>query len=295
MSNVEIGIRESGFGTSRTIDGKPAAPPPRIPNPESRIEQAFARAKAENRAALIPYVTLGWPELGDTERLVPAIIAGGGDIIEIGLPFSDPIADGPTIQRTNQKALENGVTPTYGLEVARRLRANGVEAPLLFMGYYNPVFSYGLTEFAAACADAGIDGLIIPDLPPEESDPLLDACLANGLNLIYLIAPTSTPERVEAVIERANGFVYLISLTGVTGARSELSANLAEYVARVRRETDLPLVIGFGISTRAHVEQVEPLFDGIVCASALLNRLDGVPSDELPRVAREFVEGLRGT
>ena len=261
----------------------------------SRIAAAFARAKVENRAALMPFVTLGWPELGDTERLVPALIEGGGDMIEIGLPFSDPIADGPTIQKTNQKALANGVTPAYGLEVARRLRASGVEAPLLFMGYYNPVFSYGLQEFTAACADAGIDGLIIPDLPPEESDPLLDACRTNGLNLIYLIAPTSTPERVDAVIERANGFIYLVSLTGVTGARSDLAANLAEYIARVRGKTDLPLAIGFGISTRAHVVQVEPLVDGIISASALLNTLDGVASEDLPRVAREFVEGLRGT
>lgn len=278
-----------------TTESTRTAQQPATGRSESRIAATFARTKAENRAAFIPYVTLGWPELGDTERLVPAIIEGGGDIIEIGLPFSDPIADGPTIQRANQKALDNGVTPTYGLEVARKLRANGVEAPLVFMGYYNPVFSYGLQEFAAACADAGIDGLIIPDLPPEESDPLLDACLANGINLIYLIAPTSTPERVEAVIKRANGFVYLVSLTGVTGARSELSANLAEYVARVRGKTDLPLVVGFGISTRAHVEQVEPLFDGIVCASALLNTLDGVPSEELTQVAKSFVEGLRGT
>ncbi|MEX2314331.1 MAG: tryptophan synthase subunit alpha, partial [Thermomicrobiales bacterium] len=284
MSKLEVGTRDVGRGTRIVGDEIQ-------PTPASRIAAAFARAKAENRAALMPYVTLGWPELGDTERLVPAIIAGGGDILEIGLPFSDPIADGPTIQRANQQALENGVTPAYGLEVARRLRDGGVEAPLLFMGYYNPVFSYGLQEFAAACAAAGIDGLIIPDLPPEESDPLLDACLANGLNLIYLIAPTSTPERVDAVVQRANGFIYLISLTGVTGARSSLAANLAEYVARVRGKTDLPLVIGFGISTRAHVEQVEPLFDGIVCASAMLDALDGVASDELPQVAREFVEG----
>jgi tryptophan synthase alpha chain len=282
--------QEETMGTSTTV---PAAS--RVPRPASRIEDAFARAKAEGRAALLPYVTIGWPDLGDTERLVPAIIEGGGDIIELGLPFSDPIADGPTIQSANQRALANGVTPVYALEVARRLRANGVEAPLLFMGYYNPVFSYGLTEFAAACADAGIDGLMIPDLPPEESNPLLDACREHGLNLIYFIAPTSTPARVDAVLERANGFVYLISLTGVTGARSELSSNLADYVARVRGRTSLPLAIGFGISTRAHVAEAESVVDGVVCASALLNHLEGAPSDELPRLAREFIQGLRGS
>jgi tryptophan synthase alpha chain len=266
----------------------------RVTRHASRIEQAFARAKAENRAALMPFVTLGWPELGDTERLIPAVLEAGGDMIEIGIPFSDPIADGPTIQKTNQKALENGVTAAYGLEVVKRLRGSGVEAPLLFMGYYNPIFSYGLQEFAAACADAGVDGLIVPDLPPEESDPLLDACRDHGLNLIYLIAPTSTPERLDAVVERASGFIYLVSLTGVTGARSDLAANLADYIARVRGKTDLPLAIGFGISTRAHVEQVEPLVDGVISASALLNRLDGVASEDLPRVAREFVRELSG-
>lgn len=262
---------------------------------DTRLTRTLAATKAEGRAALIPYLTIGWPELGDTERLVPAVIAGGGDIIELGIPFSDPIADGPTIQRTSQRALANGVTPVYGLEVARRLRASGVEAPLLFMGYYNPVFNYGLKEFAAACADAGIDGLLIPDLPPEESDALLDACLDNGLHLIYFLAPTSTPERVEAVMQRASGFIYLIAVTGITGARSELASGLADYVARVRRHTDLPLAIGFGISRREHVAQLETLVDGVVCASAFLADLEGVSSDLLPARATEFFQALRGT
>lgn len=293
MRDAERGTREEKVQMETSMEARQTVTG--VPRPASRVQNAFARAKAENRAALMPFVTLGWPELGDTERLIPALIDGGGDMIEIGLPFSDPIADGPTIQRTNQRALENGVNPTFGLEVVRRLRASGVEAPLLFMGYYNPVFNYGLQEFAAACADAGIDGLIIPDLPPEESDPLLDACREHGLNLIYLIAPTSTPERIDAVIQRANGFIYIVALTGVTGARSQLATNLADYIARVRRKTDLPLAIGFGISTRAHVEEVEPLVDGVICASALLNSLEGVASEELPQVARAFVEELRGT
>lgn len=261
---------------------------------DSRLTRTLERTKAEGRAALMPYLTVGWPELGDTERMVPAMIAAGADIFELGLPFSDPIADGPTIQVTSQKALANGVTPVYALEVARRLRESGVEVPLLFMGYYNPVFSYGLERFAAACADAGIDGLLVPDLPPEESDALLDACLDNGIHLIYFVAPTSTPERVEAVMQRANGFVYLIAVTGITGARAELAAGLADYVARVRGNITLPLVIGFGISSREHVRQAEALVDGVVCASALLGSLDGVPSDALPAKAAEFVGMLRG-
>lgn len=261
---------------------------------DTRLTRTLANTRAAGHAALIPYLTVGWPELGDTERIVPAMIAGGADIIELGIPFSDPIADGPTIQVTSQKALANGVNPTYALEVARRLRADGVEVPLLFMGYYNSVFNYGLERFAAACADAGIDGLLVPDLPPEESDALLDACLDRGIHLIYFLAPTSTPERIEAVLQRANGFVYLIAVTGITGARAELSAGLADYVARVRGNTELPLAIGFGISRREHVRQVETLVDGVVCGAAFLNHLDGAAPDDLPAKATEFLRMLSG-
>ncbi len=260
----------------------------------SRLTKAFQRAKAEKRAAVLPYVTVGWPELGDTERIVAGLVEGGADAIELGIPFSDPIADGPTIQKTSQKALANGVTPVYALDVARRLRESGVEVPLLFMGYYNPVFNYGLDEFAAACADVGIDGLMVPDLPPEESDALLDACQSNGLHLIYFIAPTSTPERMQAALDRANGFVYLISVTGITGARSELAAGIADYVSRVRGHTDLPLAIGFGISRREHVAELETLVDGVAVGAALLNHLEQSTTENLPQRAAEFVRMLRG-
>jgi tryptophan synthase alpha chain len=261
----------------------------------SALARAFERARSEGRAALIPYVTVGWPELGDTERIVPALIDGGADIIEVGIPFSDPIADGPTIQRTSQRALLNGVTPDYALDVVRHLRSSGVVAPLLFMGYYNPVFNYGLQDFAAACANAGVDGLLIPDLPPEESDALLDACREHGLHLIYFLAPTSTPERVRAVLERANGFLYLISVTGTTGARDRLASNLADYIARVRGHTELPLAIGFGISRREHVAQAEQLADGVVVGTALLDHLEQVAPDQLPHAAAAFIRELRGT
>jgi tryptophan synthase alpha chain len=258
------------------------------------LTQTFERLRAERRLALMPYVTCGFPELGDTERVVPAMLAGGADVVEIGIPFSDPIADGPTIQAASQRALANGVTPDYALEVVRRLRQGGVEAPLLFMGYYNPVFTYGLERFAAACADAGVDGLLIPDLPPEESDALLNACRAAGIHLIYFLAPTSTPERIEAVLRRANGFIYLISLTGVTGERAQMAAGLADYVARVRGRTDLPLAIGFGISRREHVAQVEKLADGVAVGAAVINQLGSAASDELPAKMGEFMRTLRG-
>jgi tryptophan synthase alpha chain len=242
----------------------------------------------------MPYVTCGYPNLGDTERVIPALIEGGASIVEIGIPFSDPIADGPTIQEASQRALANGVTPEYALDVVRRLRAGGVEAPLLFMGYYNPVFNYGLGRFASDCAAAGVDGLLIPDLPPEESDVLLDACLVAGIHLIYFIAPTSTPERIEAVLQRANGFIYLISLTGVTGARDQVASGLEDYVARVRGRTDLPLAIGFGVSRREHVAHMEKLVDGVAIGAAVINQIGSAAPDELPAKATEFMRTLRG-
>jgi tryptophan synthase alpha chain len=262
---------------------------------DTRLARTFAEAQREGRSVMMPFLTAGWPELGDTERLIPALIEGGADLIEIGIPFSDPIADGPTIQRTSQKALENGFTPEMGFQVVRRLREErGVEAPLLFMGYYNPILAYGIDKYVQQCAEIGVDGLIVPDLPPEESDPLLEACVANGVHLIYLLAPTSTPERVEAVLERANGFIYLVALIGVTGARDRLWEGFADYVARMRGYTSLPLAVGFGISTREHVLKVEKLADGVIYASALLDHLDRASPDRLPEEAANFVRHLRG-
>ena len=264
------------------------------PLTDTRLTRTLERVKAESRPALVPYLTIGWPELGDTERIVPAALSGGADIIELGLPFSDPIADGPIIQRTSQRALNNGVTPVYALEVARRLREQGVAAPLLFMGYYNPMFNYGLDAFAAACAEVSIDGLLVPDLPPEESDPLLEACRAHGRHLIYFLAPTSTPERMDAVVQRANGFIYLIAVTGITGPREALAAGLGAYARRVRERTELPLALGFGISRREHVEQAGRHVDAVVVGAAFLNHLDGLPGDALPAEAKRFVESLSG-
>ncbi len=262
---------------------------------DTRITRAFENARDEGRAAMMPFVTTGWPELNDTAALVKALIAGGADLIELGIPFSDPIADGPTVQRASQKALENGVTPSHAFETVRGLREQGIDTPLVFMGYYNPVYAYGLEAYVAKCAEVGVDGLIVPDLPPEESDPLLEACVKHNVHLIYLLAPTSTPERVEAVLQRGNGFIYLVAATGITGARPEIQAGLADYVARVRRHTDLPLAIGFGISTRAHVLEAEKLADGVICGSALLDRLERATPDNLLPEATGFIRSLRGS
>lgn len=269
------------------------SPPASLKN--TRVTRVFEKAKAEDRPAMMPFMTVGWPELSDTPDLIEAMIEGGADLIEVGIPFSDPIADGPTVQKVNQRALENGVTPRTALDAILELRnARGVEAPLLFMGYYNPILAYGLENFARDSAEAGIDGLIVPDLPPEESDPLLDACIEHGIHLIYFLAPTSNPERVDAVLKRANGFIYLVAVVGITGARQTLWEGLSDYVARVRRHTDLPLAIGFGISSRDHVIAAGEMVDGVIFASGMLSHLEQTPRDELLHEATAYVRNLNG-
>ncbi len=259
----------------------------------SRIAAAFARVTAEGRTALMPFATAGYPSLAMTEQLVPALVRGGADLIEIGVPFSDPLADGATVQRASQGALANGVRLADCLPLAERLRrAHGVTVPLVLMGYYNPILQYGPARLAADAAAAGVDGFIVPDLPTEESDELLAACRAHGRDLIFLLAPTSTDERIANVAARASGFVYCVSLTGVTGARNALP-DLAAYLARVRRHTPLPLAVGFGVSTAEHVRLVGAVADGAVVASALIDHLDRLPESEQPAAAEAFVAALR--
>lgn len=245
-----------------------------------RIEQAFAKARGAGRAALMPYFTLGYPTPDASLEVVAAIARAGADLIELGVPFSDPLADGPTIQRSTQVALAQGMTAAGCLALAARLRQRGVNQPLLFMGYYNPLLAYGIASFARAAAEVGVDGVIIPDLPPEESGELDEACLQHGLALIYLLAPTSTPERIAAVAARARGFIYLVSLAGVTGARAELPADLRAFITRVRAATDLPLAVGFGISTPEQAAAVGQLADGVIVGSALIQAVEaaGTPA-----------------
>lgn len=275
-----------------TTPAAPTAPPPR----PSRIAATFARLRAEGAVALLPFLTVGYPDVETTLAGIPALVRGGADLIELGMPFSDPLADGVTVQRASQRALEQGVHTGTVLDVARAVRQQGVEAPLLAMGYFNPILRYGVERFVADCAEAGIDGLIVPDLPPEESDELADACRRHGRDLIMLLAPTSTDERIGMVAARATGFIYCIALTGVTGARASLATGLGDYIARVRRHTTLPLVVGFGIANAGHVAEVAKFADGAVVASALLNRLEEVadrPLAERVAVVEAFTRGLR--
>ena len=239
----------------------------------SRIADGFAKAKAEGRPALIAYVTVGYPEAGATEALVAAILDGGADMLEIGVPFSDPLAEGTTIQRSSQIALEHGVTLDTCIETCGALRKRHPVVPLMLMGYYNPVLSYGLDRFAERAAGAGIDGVIVVDLPAEEAAPLLQVCRPRGIDVILLLAPTSTDERIRKASEVASGFVYCVSLAGVTGARERLADGLAAFVGRVRKFVDLPLAVGFGISTAEHVRAVGELADGAIVGSAVINAI----------------------
>jgi tryptophan synthase alpha chain len=234
------------------------------------IAAVFELARTENRAALMPYLTLGYPTPETSLTLVEATVAGGADLLELGMPFSDPLADGPTIQRATHVALQQGMTVARCLEMVSTLRSRSITVPLLLMGYYNPILSYGEEAFCRECRNVGVDGLIVPDLPPEEGKTLEKACRQHGLALIYLLAPTSPPERIRLVTERSRGFVYLVSVTGITGARDVLPPDLAAFVGQVRTATDKPLAVGFGIGRPEQAAQVARLADGVIVGSALM-------------------------
>jgi tryptophan synthase alpha chain len=252
----------------------------------SRIASVFAQAK---HTALIPYITVGYPTVETTLKVVPLFASTGCDIIELGIPFSDPLADGATIQRASYEALRHGVTPKVCFEVARKLRRR-VEIPLVFMTYYNPVLKFGLEQFCSKCAEVGIDGLIIPDLPPEDGKELEKSTKRQGLDLVYLLSPASTGERIKLVTSRSSGFIYLVSLTGVTGARDKLPEELEGFVASVRERTKKPLCVGFGVSTPEQARRVAKVADGVIVGSRIIQLLD---EDKSLGNACSFVKCLR--
>jgi tryptophan synthase alpha chain len=238
------------------------------------IERTFTRCRAEGRATFMPFFTIGYPDLPTSLRVIEALVGAGADAVEIGMPFSDPLADGPVIQHASQVALNNGINTGDCIEAVRTLRARGVDVPLVMMGYVNPLLTYTLERFAHDAAAAGANGFIVPDLPPEEAGEMASYCALNNLALIPLLAPTSTPDRIRQVVSQARGFVYLVSVTGVTGARDTLPPDLADYIRRVRSLTTLPLAVGFGISRPEQARVVAGLADGIIVASALIRLME---------------------
>lgn len=239
-------------------------------NGVERIQQVLRDLKRSGRAAFMPYHAMGYPSRQTSLEVIAALAESGADLFEIGIPHSDPLADGPTIQSATYAALVGGTTVADCLQMVRELRAQGVSKPFCAMSYYNPILAYGEERFVADAAEAGMDGLIVPDLPPGESELLEPACRKAGLATIYLLAPTSTEERIKTVARHASGFIYLVSVTGITGAREELPADLLGFVKRVRRHTDLPLAVGFGISNGPQAAKVAEIAEGVIVGSALV-------------------------
>jgi tryptophan synthase alpha chain len=259
----------------------------------SRIAERFAALRARGERALIPFVTAGDPDLGTTEALVLALEEAGADLLELGVPFSDPIADGPTIQRASQRALAQGTSLRRVLELVKRLRSR-TELPLLLMGYANPFLAMGERAFAAAAKEAGVDGVIVPDLPPEEGRGLYAACADAGVDAVLLAAPTTTPARLALLAEHTRGFLYFVSLTGVTGARASVAADLEERVRSARERCALPVCVGFGVSTPEHAAEVGRYADGVVVGGALVDRIEGARTpDEAVDAAARFVASLK--
>lgn len=234
------------------------------------VAAMFKHAKAQNRAAFLPYFPIGFPDYESSLEAIVAMAEVGVDGFEIGIPFSDPLADGPIIQAATQTALENGVTVKTCLQAVRQLRERGVHQPMLAMGYLNPLLAYGWEAFVRDAKAAGADGIIVPDLPPDDAGVYIETCKREGVALVFFLAPTSSLARINLAAQQATGFIYVVSLTGVTGARSELPADLTDFIARLRENTDKPLVLGFGISTPEHARMMNTLVDGFIVGSALV-------------------------
>jgi len=256
----------------------------------NRIENAF-----KNKPIFMPYFPLGYPDLDASIDVIEALAKYGADLIEVGLSFSDPLADGPVIQKATQVALEKGITVKKSLQAVAELRRRGVNIPLILMGYYNPMLAYGLEKFVRDAMDAGADGFIIPDLPMEEAGEFVGASHDSPLPLIQMLAPTSSPERMEMIARNAKGFIYLVSVTGVTGARSSISDGLADLIARVREHTSVPVCVGFGISTPEQAKEVGKMADGVIVGTACVKTIGGSekPVEAAKEFAREFQQALR--
>ncbi|MBG7007732.1 tryptophan synthase subunit alpha [Pseudomonas aeruginosa] len=239
----------------------------------SRLQTRFAQLKQDNRAALVTFVTAGDPDYDASLEILKGLPAAGADVIELGMPFTDPMADGPAIQLANIRALQGGQTLAKTLRMVREFRAGDSDTPLVLMGYFNPIHHYGVERFVTEAKEAGVDGLIVVDLPPEHNEDLCHPAQAAGIDFIRLTTPTTGDERLPTVLEGSSGFVYYVSVAGVTGANAATLEHVEEAVARLRRHTDLPSGIGFGIRSAEHAAAVARLADGVVVGSALIERI----------------------
>ncbi|OGM44860.1 tryptophan synthase [Aspergillus bombycis] len=259
------------------------------------IKKTFAKAKQEKRAALVAYFTAGYPTVEETVDILLGLENGGADIIEMGVPFTDPIADGPTIQKANTKALENGVTVTTVLEKVREARRRGLQVPILLMGYYNPMMRYGEERMLKDCREAGVNGFIMVDLPPEEAVRFREHCTSNGLSFVPLIAPATSESRMKLLCKIADSFIYVVSRMGVTGATGKLSANLPELLSRVHNWSgNVPAALGFGVSTREHFLTVQDLAEGCVIGSQIITVLGQAPAGQAAKHAEEYLSSVTG-
>jgi tryptophan synthase alpha chain len=253
----------------------------------SRIAKKFKDILRKNSKAFIPYIMAGDPGLQRTKELIRILEDCGADIIELGVPFSDPLADGPTIQKAAQRALDEGVTLKKVIEFVAELRLIS-QIPIILMTYYNPVFKYGEERFARDAAAAGVDGMIVPDLPPDEADNLIKHSRKSGLDTIFLLAPTSTDSRIQKVSRASTGFIYYVPITGITGAKLSLDASLESHIARIREVTGKPIAVGFGISTPEEASSISRYADGVIVGSAIVKRVAD-PDEEL----RKYLLSLR--
>ena len=265
----------------------------------SRLQNRFAELKAENRAALVTFITAGDPDYATSLSILKGLPDAGADVIELGMPFTDPMADGPAIQLANIRALDGKQGMRQTLQMVREFRAGNQSTPLVLMGYYNPIFVYGIERFISDAKEAGVDGLIVVDLPPEHNDELCEPAQSAGIDFIRLTTPTTDDDRLPTVLAGSSGFVYYVSVAGVIGAGAATMDHVEEAVARLRRHTDLPLCIGFGIRTPEHAAEVAKRAEGAVVGSALIDKIAEAKSpqqaiDGVLGLCRELAEGVRG-
>jgi len=260
----------------------------------NRIDLKFRELKKKGRKAFIAFITAGYPDLSTTARLIPELEKAGADIIELGIPFSDPMADGPVIQEASMEALKKKTDLRSIFKMVKSIRSK-TEIPLCFMTYYNPVFSYGFGNFARQAEDCGVDGVIIPDLPPEEGQELIKAARATGLATVFFISPTTADKRMRKICASSRGFIYYVCLTGVTGARRELPQDLTGHIKKIRSFTKKPVCVGFGVSTPGQVKQVQTHADGVIVGSAIIKKIkENAGKKDLVSKVAGFVRNLKG-